>query len=190
MGYKRVNPGMYLTPEGGRVTGDSNIGKAVTITGMVYRSTIGAGSYISGCVEYSKVSGRISGLVYKSTVEGGHVSGEVSEAVVEGGSVHGVARGCTIRGTVQPGHKVHGPCVLVGSSIAASCLVWTAWLISPGVVSVGCQTFSIEDWLTSSAVPWDRYCLPVPKSVVQSLIRNIADQERLMKPWDLGATHV
>jgi len=75
-----------------------------------------------------------------------------------------------------------------GCAIYAWAVIWMAWLVRPGVVAIGCEEHPIEDWLADEcdSIPWAEYCTEAERAVVQSVVRCIAEQERVMQPWERG----
>lgn len=72
------------------------------------------------------------------------------------------------------------------SSVSASlrCLKWSARLISPGTVAVGCQTHSIKEWLNPACktIPWAAHCSKAEVAYVRKVVRALAAIDSLCWP--------
>ena len=76
---------------------------------------------------------------------------------------------------------------LIGRALYASALRYNLSLQSPGVVSIGCETHLIKDWIKpgKSKVPWEQYHItPAQRRAIVALIKAIQMQEKLGETWD------
>ncbi len=75
---------------------------------------------------------------------------------------------------------------LIGLAISAVAMKWVLSLSAPGVVTVGCQTHPVKEWLKAgkSDVPWDSYTTRGEKAVIIAIIKTVIAQEKLGKTWE------
>jgi len=87
--------------------------------------------------------------------------------------------------------RVSGEARVIGGKLicpaqCASCLHWTATLSAPGMVTIGCETHDIDQWLMSNckAIPWEKYCTAAQKRLVQATVRLLQLAEKTLVIWE------
>ena len=69
---------------------------------------------------------------------------------------------------------------------SVSLLRWRASLSGPDIVTIGCQTHTIEEWLhgESLLIPWGKHCTPEEKVAVQLAVQLIRSLEGLSPSFE------
>lgn len=114
-----------------------------------------------------------------------YVAGQATVYRTASDNVH-ISGAAVIRYAVSGEAKLMGG-TLYGRPIYIFGPRWPVWLVAPGMIKIGCQVHTIDEWLApimGSNVRWRDYCTGTEIKLYRTIVRAIQRLEKLHSPWE------